>query len=180
MRIIAEESLALVIDIQDRLLPHMHDHEQLISNTRILLKGLHALEIPFLVTEQYRKGLGQTNTQVSEIIQTFNPMEKMTFSCCDHKEINHEIQNSGRKNIIICGIEAHVCVLQTVIDLAHQGYQPVVVEDCVSSRKTNDKEIAIHRMRHEGAIVSTYESILFELTRVSGTETFKDISRLVK
>jgi nicotinamidase-related amidase len=107
-------------------------------------------------------------------------MEKMTFSCCDHQEINQEIREAGKRNIIICGIETHVCVLQTVIDLLRQDYQPVVIADCVSSRKTSDRAVAIERMRQEGAIISTYESILFELTRVSGTDTFKEISRLVK
>jgi nicotinamidase-related amidase len=86
----------------------------------------------------------------------------------------------GKKFIIITGIESHVCVLQTTLDLLEQGFVPVVVEDCVSSRRKNDKKHAIHRMRQEGAIISTYESVLFELLRYSGTEEFKAISKLVK
>jgi nicotinamidase-related amidase len=87
---------------------------------------------------------------------------------------------SGKENIIIAGIESHVCILQTVVDLIQNGYHPVVVEDCVSSRHENDKRMAIERMRQEGAIITTVESILFELLRYSGTEQFKGISKLVK
>ena len=85
-----------------------------------------------------------------------------------------------KKNVILCGIETHVCVLQTTIDLIQLGYQPIVIEDCVSSRKLSDKQTAIERMRQEGAIISSLESILFELARFSGNETFKAISKLVK
>ncbi|MFC2089892.1 hydrolase [Bacteroidota bacterium] len=180
MRILKEQTIGLVIDIQERLLPHIAAHEEILHNTTILLEGLKVLEIPVLLTEQYRKGLGPTVDLVQNSLASFDPMEKMTFSCCDDKEFEAALKNSGKKNVIICGIETHVCVLQTTIDMLEQGYQPVVVADCVSSRKIHDKEIAIERMRSEGAIISSYESILFELTRVSGTEMFKAISRLVK
>jgi nicotinamidase-related amidase len=91
-----------------------------------------------------------------------------------------KLKESGKKNVILCGIESHVCVLQTTLDLIENGYQPVLIEDCVSSRNLNDKNIAVERMRQEGAIISTYESILFELLEVSGTEKFKEISKIVK
>ena len=90
------------------------------------------------------------------------------------------LRASGKSQIIICGIETHVCVMQTVIDLLEKGFIPVVIADCVSSRSPSDKHIALERMRQEGAIISTYESILFELARVAGTDTFKTISKLVK
>ncbi len=180
MRIIKEETVGLVIDIQERLLPHIHENEKLISNVSILLEGLKVLEVAVLITEQYRKGLGPTVVEVQEKLLHFNPLEKMTFSCCDDNGFIKELEKTHRKNVIICGIESHVCVLQTTIDLLAEGYQPLVVADCVSSRKQQDKEIAIERMRQEGAIITTYESILFELARVSGTDMFKLISKLVK
>ena len=86
----------------------------------------------------------------------------------------------GKKNVIICGIESHVCVLQTVIDLIELGYQPVLVEDCISSRRLHDKEVAVMRARDEGAVITTYESLLFELTKAAGTDRFRQISKLVK
>ena len=110
-----------------------------------------------------------------------NPrIEKISFSCCDESRVMEGIATSGKENIIIAGIESHVCVLQTTIDLIHNGYHPVVVEDCVSSRHENDKRMAIERMREEGAIITTCESILFELLRFSDSKQFKEISRLVK
>jgi nicotinamidase-related amidase len=180
MRIIKEHSIGLVVDIQERLLPHMHGHKQLISNVRILLEGLRILEVPLFVTEQYRKGLGATVVEIQEVISDFNPMEKMAFSCCDDPHVIMRLNNAARRNVILCGIEAHVCILQTVLDLLDDGYQPVVVGDCISSRKVADMEMALSRMRQEGAIITSYESVLFELARVSGTDTFRAISRLVK
>lgn len=180
MRILTEFTIGLVIDIQERLLPHIFEHEKVLLNIEILLEGLRTLDVPIIVTEQYRKGLGPTVKEVEEKILKFEPREKMTFSCCDDLAFMNELKAAERKNIVICGIESHVCVLQTTLDLLNQGFQPVVVEDCVSSRKQNDKKIAIERMRQEGAIITTYESILFELTRVSGNDTFKAISKLLK
>lgn len=180
MRILTENTAGLVIDIQERLLPHIFEHEKILRNVEILLEGFSILDVPIIVTEQYRKGLGPTLNEVQDKILKFEPREKMTFSCCDDQAFVLEMEAVKRKNVVICGIETHVCVLQTSIDLLAKGYQPVVVEDCVSSRKENDKKIAIGRMRQEGAIITSYESILFELTRMSGTETFKSISKLVK
>ncbi len=180
MRINKEHAIGLVIDIQERLLPHICEHEALLKNVGILLHGFKALEIPVLVTEQYKKGLGETAPPVKEVLEDFNPMEKITFSCCDDPQFMVKMNNATKKYVIVCGIESHVCVLQTTIDLLEAGFQPVVVEDCISSRKSSDTVIAVERMRQEGAIITTYESILFELARVAGTDTFKAISKLVK
>lgn len=180
MRITKEHTVGLVIDIQEKLLPHISGYEALLKNVGILLQGFKALEIPVLVTEQYKKGLGETASPIQEVIGDFNPMEKMTFSCCDDPRFIVKLNNTAKKYVIVCGIESHVCVLQTTVDLLEAGFQPVVVEDCISSRRSSDKLIAVERMRQEGAIITTYESILFELARVSGTDTFKAISKLVK
>ena len=180
MRITKDHTVGLVIDIQERLLPHIAGHEVLLKNVETLILGLNALEVPVMITEQYRKGLGETVPAIQEALQYFEPMEKMTFSCCDDPHFIVRLNNMAKKNVIVCGIESHVCVLQTVIDLLESGFQPVVVKDCISSRKPLDKEIAVRRMSREGAIITSYESILFELARISGTDTFKTISKLVK
>jgi nicotinamidase-related amidase len=172
--------MLLVIDIQERLLPHMAGHEELIKNTGILLEGMKALKVPVFLTEQYTKGLGETVRGVRDHLEAYAPMEKNAFSCCDDNVFSLALETHSRKNVVICGIETHVCVLQTAVDLIEKGYQPVIVEDCTSSRKLRDKAIAIERMRQEGAIISSYESILFELARISGTPEFKAISKLVK
>lgn len=180
MRIIKENTAAVVVDIQERLLPHIYQCEQVLRSCLKLIEGLQVLSVPVIVTQQYTKGLGPTDTSVVNKITAFCHIEKNTFSCCGEPAFMDKISELGRKNIIICGIESHVCVLQTCLDLLEAGYMPVIAEDCVSSRKLPDKVIAIERMRQEGARITTLESILFELTQCAGTETFKNISKLVK
>lgn len=180
MRVKVEESVGLIIDIQEKLFPHISEHDQLARNAEILISGLKILEVPIIVTEQYVKGLGPTISPLALLLNDNQSIEKMSFSCCDEQLFINRIEKLDKKVIIIAGIEAHVCVLQTVIDLLEKGYTVVVIEDCISSRSLNNKNIAIERMRQEGAIISSYESILFELTKVSGTDKFKAISKLVK
>jgi nicotinamidase-related amidase len=180
MRILKEHTSALIIDIQERLFPFLFQGEKMIRNTTILIEGLKILHIPIFVTEQYVKGLGPTIAPIAELLTGIKRTEKMAFSCCDEPKVDEDLAVAGKENIVIAGIESHVCVLQTVIDLKRNGYHPIVVEDCITSRREHDKLIALERMRHEGIAITTYESILFELLRYSGTEQFKAISKLVK
>ena len=180
MRIVTENTTAVIVDIQERLLPHIHEGEIMLRNCLKLIAGLQVLEVPVIVTQQYTIGLGHTVSSVTEMFTEFSYIEKISFSCYDEPVFKEYLSLQGKKNIIVCGIESHVCVLQTCIDLLGAGLRPVVVEDCISSRKPNDKLIALERMRKEGAIITTSESILFELTRRAGSELFKRISGIVK
>ncbi len=180
MRISKHNSVAVVVDVQERLFPHIHEHQQLEKNLITLISGLKILDIPLIVTQQYTKGLGKTIPSVAKALGKYDPLEKLTFSCCADPDFMDTLSDLGKNQIILMGIETHVCVLQTAIDLLQRGYQPVIIEDCVSSRKLNDKQVAIERMRHHGMIISTYESILLELCLVAGTEQFKAISTLIK
>ncbi len=180
MHIQNEDTLLAVVDIQERLFPHIYEHDVLEKNCNILISGIQILNIPILVTEQYSKGLGPTIASVVTTLRNYDPLEKITFSCCGEPSFLAALEKSGRKNILLCGIEAHVCVLQTALDLSKDGYQPVIVADCVSSRKIYDKRVAIDRMKQSGVTITTYESILFECCRKAGSEQFKAISRLVK
>ena len=180
MRILKENTGAIIIDMQERLVPHMNKVEDLHKNMEILVKGLKEFEIPIIVSEQYRKGLGPTVENINEILGDSEFLEKTSFSCCDESCLHEKLKSMNKKWMIIAGVESHICVMQTVIDMIEKGFIPVVIEDCVSSRKGNDKRIAIERMRQEGAIISTCESILFELCRYAGSDTFKAISNLVK
>jgi len=180
MRISPENTLALIVDYQEKLVPAMSDIDSLIHNSSILLKGLAVLGIPAIITQQYTRGLGET---VPEILEAAGPcpvFDKITFSCYQDKEIRSAVRSSGRKTVLVCGIESHVCVLQTVIDLLGDGYRVVLVEDCIDSRKPSDKATALIRARQEGALITSYEAILFELTHIAGNERFKQISKLVK
>lgn len=176
MRVERENTIALVIDYQEKLVPVMYEKEKLIHDSAILLAGLKQLEIPMIITQQYTKGLGTTVKEITDAAGHEEYLDKISFSAFE--SVKEKIK--GNKFVIVCGIETHICVLQTVIDLAANGYIPVVVEDCVSSRKPNDRRIALKRMKEEGAILTTYESILFELLKVAGTETSKKIQRLIK
>jgi len=180
MRILADETVGLIIDMQERLYPHIADHDELTRRTGILIEGLKAIDVKILVTEQYTKGLGATIAPLREMLQEIEFVEKQAFSCCDEPAFFEQLSQVNPRYVIVAGIETHVCVLQTCIDLINNGYHPVVVEDCVGSRNTNDKKIAIRRMQQEGALITTSESILFELLRYSGTDEFKKISKLVK
>jgi nicotinamidase-related amidase len=180
MRILQNETAAVVIDIQERLLPHIYDGERILQNCLILIDGLKILSVPVIITQQYTKGLGPTVSPVVQRFSEFTYVEKTSFSCYEEPAFREKISLTGRQNAILCGIESHVCVLQTCLDLIDDGFRPVIVKDCISSRKPDDKETAIERMRQEGAIITTLESLLFELTRRAGSELFKNISRLVK
>ncbi len=180
MRITKENTVGLIIDIQERLFPVMHEKEKFLETTKTLIEGLQQLETPLLITQQYTKGLGETIPEIRSLFSLFQPIEKRAFSCCDEPEINQKLSKLKAKNIIICGIESHVCVLQTAVDLKDAGFNPVVVMDCVSSRKPENIELAKERFRFEGIMMTSMESILFELTRSSGASEFKAISKLVK
>jgi nicotinamidase-related amidase len=180
MRILKNDTIALVVDFQERLFPVIHQNDKLQNNVTTLLQGLNTLCVPMIVTEQYRKGLGATIEPIALLVEDKPNMEKIAFSCCDEPSILEKIELSGRRTILICGIESHICVLQTAIDLKERGFKPVVVADCVASRTEENKQIALERMKQEGIILTSYESILFELCRYSGSDEFKAISKLVK
>ena len=158
----------------------MHESDQLLSNAVRLLQGLKVLQVPILLTEQYPKGLGPTLPAIMRELDGVVPVEKNCFSSCGAPPFREALEKSGRRNILLFGIESHVCVQQTALDLLETGYRPVVVTDCVSSRKVHDRDTAFLRLRQEGALLATLESVLFEMCAVAGTDTFKAISRLVK
>lgn len=181
MRIDPANTAVLVVDYQEKLLPAIHDVEHLLERTRILLSGLQVLNIPVVLTEQYSRGLGPTVQEVKDCLgDNYKPFEKITFSALGCEAVKEAFAALGRKNIIVCGTEAHICVLQSVIDLQAEGYQVYLVEDCIASRKPSDKESGIRRAMGEGALMTSAEAILFELTYIAGTPTFKQISALVK
>ncbi len=176
MRIEREQTIALAVDYQEKLIPVMIEKERLIENSSILLAGLNVLGIPVLLTQQYTKGLGMTVPEIMDAAGKTEYVEKISFSA--YADVEEMINR--KKFVIICGVEAHICVLQTVIDLKSSGYVPVLVADCISSRRDYDKKMAVKRAREEGALITTYEALLFELLKEAGTDTSKRIQRLVK
>jgi len=180
MRIKAESSIFVQVDIQEKLFPHIQDNEELEKNLQVLIKGLKLHQIPIIVNEQYKKGIGETISSIRELTDDYPHFEKTTFSCCGNEDGLQAIKDSKRDTVILAGIETHVCVLQTAIDLLQEGFKVVLVTDCVNSRKQTDKDMAIQRLIQAGVIPTTYESLLFELTVNAKHPVFKEISKLVK
>ena len=175
-----DQALLLVVDVQEKLHAVMAHRERVTANVRRLVQGFQTLELPILVTEQYPKGLGPTVSEIRELFHEWNPYEKLTFSCCLVPEFCEAIQQSGATQIVLTGIETHVCILQTGLDLIQRGYQVHVPADAVSSRKELDWQMALERLRRAGAVITVTESSLFELLVRAGTGEFKQISALVK
>jgi nicotinamidase-related amidase len=177
----AQESVLVVVDVQERLLPAIHDSDRIVRNTGMLLKGAAALSVPVLVTEQYPRGLGPT----VEVVRTHLPagtpvIEKITFGCTGEPSFNAAIEKLKRPQIVLCGTEAHVCVMQTALGLRQQGHAVYLVADAVSSRTPANREAALERMRAAGVTVVTTEMVLFEWMERAGTPVFKVVSALVK
>jgi nicotinamidase-related amidase len=176
----AEKTCLLIIDIQKRILPVIKDYELVVESTLKLIKGFKAMDLPVYYTEQYPKGLGPTEEQIVNELDGIKPIEKMTFSCSGAGELFNIFNAKNHSQIVVCGIESHVCVQQTVLDLIENGFQVDLAADAVSSRKEKDYNIALSRMRDHGTEVTTTESILFELLNVCGTDVFKQVSKIVK
>ena len=181
-RIARENTQAMIIDVQERLTPHIYDHENIVKKTVTLIKGLQALDIPIMLNEQYKKGLGDTLPEIRDVLEGDNAksFEKVTFSACDNDDSWHYLAQQNRSIALLFGVEAHVCVMQTALDLLDNGMQPVIIGDAVGSRFPYDKKQAIRRIRRAGGVISTVESILFELCRSSKDPAFKTISNLIK
>ena len=181
MNLLTKENTAfVVIDFQEKLMPVISAKELLEDKVVRLVKGMKTLEIPTIVTQQYTKGIGDTIPAVAEALGDFEPVDKTSFGCMENEEFAARLKALNRKNIVVCGIEAHICVQQTVLQLLDAGYTVSVAADCISSRSQEDRMWSITRMGEAGAIITTYESILYELLRDSKAEGFKAVSAIVK
>lgn len=170
----------LVIDVQERLMPVIHEKELIFENVNKLIRGADVLGIEIITTEQYPKGLGNTCNEIQLPAENPIVIEKMCFSCMLNDEVNEQLKLTNVKDVIICGVEAHICVLKTALDALEAGYRVHVVADAVSSRTPQNKQLAIERMRQAGAFIVSVEMILFMLLDKAGTDEFKAISKLIK
>jgi isochorismate hydrolase len=177
-----DKAVLVVIDVQEKLCVAMDDGvlKKLVKNIGILLESTAELNIPVLVTEQYVKGLGPTLPELKEKAAAAPCYEKMTFSCCGSAEFVNALKATGRTQVIITGMETHVCVLQTVIELREAGLNVHIVKDAVMSRSKKNWQTAIEAMTLASAIPTCTESVVFQLLRTAGTDEFKKLSRLVR
>ena len=174
-----ENTLLVFIDVQGRLSELVDESEALFSNLRRLLAGMNALEIPVIVTEQIPEKLGATRDEFQEWI-TEPVIAKSSFGCCGEPKFTRTLENSGRKQVILCGIETHVCVYQTALQLQAAGHKVYVVSDAVSSRNPTNKTLALRRMEHEGVRITGTEMVLFELLGNAKNPAFKSILNIIK
>ena len=175
-----DNTVLLIVDVQERLAPVMHNHESLVSRMVILAQGCEALGIPVLITEQLPDKLGPTLSELSDCITDFEPYHKSAFSCCGCDEVQKELDALGREDVILAGIETHVCIYQTSMDLLSQGKGVHLVADAVTSRSPDSRQIALQRLSQEGVRMTTTEMLLFELMRDAAHPAFKTILGLVK
>ena len=177
-----KNAILVMIDLQGALVKAMESDvvTRVIRNSQILIAFAKEMGIPILITEQYPKGLGETIPEIKRDLEGVAPIEKMSFSCCQTDSFKGRMEDSGRKEAILCGIEAHVCVLQTAAGLLQQGYGVHVVADAVCSRRELDWETGLRWMEKKGAMILTTEIIAFQLLKEAGTDEFKRLSRLLK
>ena len=182
LRIEKEEIVLVVIDIQEALMKAMDPEigKSLPRNLQVLITFARELGVPILATEQYPKGLGKTIPEVKKELGDLSLIEKVAFSCCRVDAFNQRLSSLGRKQIVVSGIETHVCVLQTAADLIQRGYGVHVVADAVCSRRRLDWEIGLRWMEKNGAMITTTEIIAFQLLKEAGTDEFKRLSKFVK
>jgi nicotinamidase-related amidase len=180
LRLNRETTALLVIDIQERLLPVIDGGAEVERRAAVAIQGAEVLGVPVLATEQYPKGLGPTVASIRSLLGNAVLPEKTSFSCCGVDEIDARLRELAPESLLIAGIETHVCVSQTCLDLLARGITPVLLADSAGSRHRHDHDIALARLRQAGAVITTTEAALFELTVRAGTDEFKQISRLVK
>jgi len=177
-----EKAVFVMIDVQEGLVKAMEAKiaDLVLRNLKILIAFSTHLDIPLVVTEQYPKGLGPTVSEIRQALASVSPIEKIAFSCCGTRDFNERLDGLRRTQILVTGMEAHVCVLQTAGDLLQTGYEVHVVADAVCSRKKLDWETSLRWMEKKGAIISTTEIVAFQLLREAGTEEFRRLSKLLK
>jgi nicotinamidase-related amidase len=178
----AEQCALIMVDIQQKLLPPIFNKDELLKNSQLLVRLANILEIPTLVTTQYVKGLGPTVPEIASLLAETQPIDKVQFSCFGCNEFRSALKSlpGNRNTLLVCGMETHICVMQTVLGALNDGYLVHVASDAVGSRVRWNWEVGIDRMRAAGAVISTTEMMIYELLRSSGTPQFKQMLPYLK
>lgn len=178
--ITTDTTALVVIDVQGTLAHSMYNTPDLFGTLQLLIKAANILAVPIILTEQYPRGLGHTVDDIANLLTNTPPISKVAFSCCHEETFMQALKACSRPNLLVCGIEAHICVYQTTRDLLLHNYHVEVVADAVSSRTRQNYEVGIARMREHGAAITSAEMAIYELLQRAGTPTFKEILQLVK
>ncbi len=177
-----EQAVLVVVDIQKRLVPAMSEKvwEKVLRNIEILIKGSREFDIPVILLEQYPEGLGRTVDEIRDLLLGLEPIKKVAFNCCAVPEFVESLKSISRRDVILCGMETHICILQSALGLLEMDHRVFVAADTVCSRAKHNWEFGLSLMRDAGVTIGTTEIILFLLSRSADTERFIKISRLVK
>ncbi len=177
-----EECALVVIDIQEKLLPPIFNKEALVKNSALLVNAAKILNIPVLVTTQYARGLGQTVPEIASLVLDVAPIDKTEFSCFGKDTFCSAVKTlpGHRNTMLLCGMEAHICVMQTALGALEQGYIVHVASDAIGSRSEWNWQVGLERMQNAGAVISSTEMMIYELMRKSGTPQFKELLQFIK
>lgn len=170
----------VVVDVQGKLAQLMTDKDALFKNVQILIQAAKILEIPILWCQQVPEALGPTLPEIAGLLAGIEPINKASFSCCGEEKFNAELNSLAKEQVLLCGIESHVCIYQTAMDLMEGGLEVMIVADAVSSRTEQNRQIALTRLAAEGAHISSTEMALFELLKTARHPQFRQIAKLVK
>ena len=176
----SQDSVLIIVDVQGKLAHRMHRKERLFEQLGKLIKGAQVLSVPILWVEQNPEGLGPTIPEIADLLSDVEPIPKLSFSCCGCDRFMQALRFLSRKQILIAGIETHVCVYQTAVDLLNAGYEVQIVADAVSSRTEENKQIGLSRIKDAGAALTSTEMALFEMLKVAKGAQFKEILNIVK
>jgi nicotinamidase-related amidase len=177
----ADECVLAVIDIQQKLLPAIHEKERLIRNSQLLIRLANILSLPVVVSTQYSKGLGQTVPEILSLLPDAKPVDKLEFGCFGNGEFCSAVSLlAGRNTLLLCGMETHICVMQTALGALTQGLNVHVAADAVGSRSELNWKLGLERMRAAGAVISSTEMMMYELMQRSGTPVFKEMLHYLK
>ncbi|MDZ7270878.1 MAG: isochorismatase family protein [candidate division KSB1 bacterium] len=174
------QAALLVIDVQERLAAVMEERHTVVQAIATLIKGCQQLGVPVLYAEQYPKGLGPTVLELRELLLPAEPLTKLYFSCCKGTDLLSRLKERQVTQVVVVGMEAHICVLQTALDLLAEGFAVHVVSEGVTSRKLLDKQVALARLHARGAQVTTVEAVLYELVERSDAAEFRAIRSLIR
>ncbi len=178
----ADSCALVVVDIQEKLLPPIFNKEQLVKNSQLLIRLARILDLPIMVTTQYSKGLGATVPEIASLLEGITAFDKLEFSCFGSEQFRSQLKSlpGHRNTVLLCGMEAHICVMQTALGALNEGYLVHVASDAVGSRAEWNWKIGLKRMKSAGAVISSTEMMMYELLRCSGTPQFKELLQYLK
>ena len=180
LRIKSDEACLVLIDYQEKLMPVMDNEDFLTDRTVRMVKGANEFELPIILTQQYTRGLGETVEPISAELGNLPYIDKKTFSAYKNEEFKKKLAEAKRKTVLLCGIETHICVMQTALDMMEAGYNVVLIEDACSSRSDRDSQVAVMRLAEAGVVVTTVESALMEMAGGADSDHFRAISKIIK